>query len=41
MARVIRPEQADNIRHQREALSRHLAWAAIAFTALIFGLHFL
>jgi hypothetical protein len=34
-------EQADNIRHQRERLSRHLAWAAIAFTALIFGLHFL
>lgn len=36
-----RPQQADNIRHQREALSRHLAWLAIGLIAVVFGGAFL
>ena len=33
--------QADNVRHQREALSRHLAWLAIGLIAVVFGGAFL
>ncbi len=34
-------EQADNIRHQRERLTRWLAWGAIALIAATFGRAFL
>jgi hypothetical protein len=39
MARVIRPEQADNLRHERS--TRHLAWLAIGLIAVTFGGAFL
>lgn len=34
-------EQADNIRRQRERLTRHLAWLAIGLIAATFGSAFL